>query len=575
MNPFRLRTKLVLFALSLALPVSCVLILFYSRDQARAIDRQLERSAENNSKRLRTLLNTELRLLQRSAALVARLAEVRRLCQRGLAPTPVERATIAPGSGPGELLVVPAVQVAHDSAWQGRDFRFLRTQVRRTWRSTLPCSGIAGNRGTLSLFALHPVTAAVPRAGGSPLGVVGLRLELDQALIDRWQDLLKCHVLLFQGRQCRVSTVFTRDGFARYTDITLPAALYRKKLQRPENYVEYSTRWLGFGYTVCVSGLLDSEERQLGALATALPRYRMAQPWRENLERALLILFVFTLCTLGAAFVAARYLVRTFQGIAGLALEIAHGHLDSRIGPAPRDEIGDMVRSINMMAESLQASLQRRRGTQQRLERCLSHLEKLREDVRSRASQALAHIHQGKDDLATGHGGREEPRRTRDEDAWVRSVRTRLEQILSLVREESDREEIIPAGFEDLRPEPGHTLRAALFAPSLNVKEKLRAALHACRWQEVKAHSPQVASGADAIIIAAAWKGWTPLRMLQEKRTNPALAALPVLFVEEQGGRFISGGRSLEHLLTRLAREKWLETHTAADLEGRPPTETE
>ena len=97
----------------------------------------------------------------------------------------------------------------------------------------------------------------------------------------------------------------------------------------------------------------------------------------ERMQNIVLLSFVLISLAVGLAIVLSRLITDPIRNLVSGTKEISQGHLDYRIETNSRDEIGELSKSFNRMADNLQAELSERIRAQEELQNHRDQLEAL------------------------------------------------------------------------------------------------------------------------------------------------------------------------------------------------------
>jgi len=294
---------------------------------------------------------------------------------------------------------------------------------------------------------------------------------------------------------------------------------------------------LGFNYVISASSLTGYQNFVLGAVGAAIPSYRIVKLIKGHYISALLILLLFLALTLLLLFPSVSRMIRTFRQISLLATEIAHGGLASRIKTVHHDELGDMVSSINLMADSLESSLTAAGETR----RDLDDTRKRDMDIFSMPGASAASMIRRLDKL-------DEQISTSSKDSVNKTgvireighVRKELYDLLLSVRR-ADAAAVLPEAAEEPTPLFSGSGKGLLLSCSAQIQEKVE------QLPEFVSMDFSIAEGMGAvlellekhrydIILVCSPEKWSPLDLIYNKQKLDVLKNIPVVFLETVDG---------------------------------------
>jgi two-component system phosphate regulon sensor histidine kinase PhoR len=115
-------------------------------------------------------------------------------------------------------------------------------------------------------------------------------------------------------------------------------------------------------------------EQPRGVVRAALPRTRIQNEEKRGRNRLLLAVIGASVFAAVLATIAARRVSAPITRIQKAAREIASGRMDLRVEPAGTQEVQDLARAINNLAQSVQSQLQAAISEERRLERLLNEM---------------------------------------------------------------------------------------------------------------------------------------------------------------------------------------------------------
>ena len=139
---------------------------------------------------------------------------------------------------------------------------------------------------------------------------------------------------------------------------------FRKIWQEEERFLEFTNpiRILGrVSHLVIIEISLKSMQIQLA----------------ERVQNIVFLSGVLLCLAVGLAIVVARLITDPIRNLVSGTHEISQGHLDYRIAVSSQDEIGELSKSFNLMADNLQAELSQRKRAQEELQKHRDQLEAL------------------------------------------------------------------------------------------------------------------------------------------------------------------------------------------------------
>jgi len=182
------------------------------------------------------------------------------------------------------------------------------------------------------------------------------------------KELFKNQISFFnQAGKCWKSTIFNRDGVEYYHGFSVPKKRIEKLIEQSDRYTKFELSILGFRYVISLHGIYNYWNQLIGSFGSMVLEYDAYEALNDNYlistETALLI-FVF----IGLlAFYFISKIVRSYKEISMMSLEIAHGNLNKRISYIPNDELGELIISVNMMADSVKASIELKKSLSKEL----------------------------------------------------------------------------------------------------------------------------------------------------------------------------------------------------------------
>ncbi len=195
-----------------------------------------------------------------------------------------------------------------------------------------------------------------------PLRKRGLLIYLYENFSDnllyRMQNLVGSQIVFFNvAGKCWKTTIFERDGVEYHRGFSVPKKRLKKLINQSGSYSGFKITVLGFKYVISLHGIYDYWNQLVGSFGSMVLEYDAYESLNDNYFisiRVALIIFIF----IGlVAFYFISKIVRSYKEISIMSLEIAHGNLNKRISKIPNDELGELILSVNMMADSVKSSI--------------------------------------------------------------------------------------------------------------------------------------------------------------------------------------------------------------------------
>ncbi len=244
---------------------------------------------------------------------------------------------------------------------RGDDLNSFRETIKKCIATKQPVKGIEAGRGGIAIRGLMPIL----EDDGSVLGTVENYVDLEELIrIVKSDTLLENYALIFEPELVKLidqnmsNDVSSQSKYiGDYLIAEQTSSLFKPGLLNKELLTQAMIAKKRFDtedYTFMVFPLLDFAKKPIGVVAY---QYNLTEVNQE--ARQLKLLFVIVgLVLIGLLFLIIKYLVHKIVGkpvsdIKELINHISHGDLTTEINILKDNEIGDMVRNLKEMSDSL------------------------------------------------------------------------------------------------------------------------------------------------------------------------------------------------------------------------------